>query len=197
MHQNKKKTMLRKIGIVIIAILLFQSFMIKDDSFTKYCQYLKRVDLPIIFDCEQNINYPDYSGMPESLDARFRPEGHKTLGKIDFNENIISIIQVAQAENEFPMIFNYRKDGSPIDTVCLLSGSCSSCPEYATHSMTSIGFDKKILMTDSSFYFKIAKDGDRLKLDSIVIFQWKIEMSNDGHFKEILINKEKKKNFGA
>jgi len=189
--------MLRKIGIVIITIVLFQSFMIKDDLFTKYCQYLKRVDLPIIFDCEQNINYPDYSNIPESLDEKYRPEGHKTLGKIDFNENIISIIQVAQAENEFPRLFNYKKNGTPIDTIFLLSGSCSSCPEYATHSVTSIGLDKKILMTDSSFYYKLKKGGDRVKLDSLVIFNWTIKVSNDGHFKKILINKEKKKNFGA
>ena len=100
--------MLRKIGIMIIVIVLFQSFMIKDDSFTKYYQLLKIIDLPLIIDCEESIQYPDYSNIPEKLDEKFRREGHKTLGRIDLNKNIISIIQVVQAENEFPVIYNYK-----------------------------------------------------------------------------------------
>jgi hypothetical protein len=185
--------MLRKIGIVIIAIVLFQSFMIKDDSFTKYCQYLKSVDLPLIVDCEQNISYPDYSNIPEKLDERFRREGHKTLGRIDLSKNIISIIQVVQAENEFPVIYSYKIDGTPIDSLCLLSGSCSSCPQYVTHSVGSIGIDKKIVMTDSSFYYRIGRNGyKRVKRDSLVIQKWSCKMDEFGHFNKVLIKKEKK-----
>ena len=180
-----------RIIIVIIALVLFQSLMTRDDSFVNYCQFLKRVELPLIFDCEQNINYPDYSNIPKSLNDKYRPLGHKTLGRLDVEENIITIIQVAQAENEFPMIFSYTKDGTPIDTISLLSGSCSSSAEYAEHSVTSIDFDKNILMTDSAYYFDIDKDGYRQSLDSIVIFNWNLEMSN-GHFERIMIDKTKK-----
>lgn len=184
--------MTQKLGIVICTILLLQSFIIKDDSFTRYCQLLKNVDLPLVIDCEQNINYPDYSNIPASLDEKYRPEGHKTLGKIDLNKNIISIIQVAQAENEFPMIFNYKKDGTPIDTISIISGSCSSCPQYVTHSVSSIGMDKHIIMRDSSFYYKVKRNGYRGKRDSLVIYVWSCKVNDLGYFNKVLIQKEKK-----
>jgi hypothetical protein len=183
---------MHKIAIVIITIVLFQSFMIKDDSFTKYCQFLRSIDLPLKVDCEKNINYPDYSTIPESLDEKYRPVGHKTLGIINLNKNIISIIQVAQAENEFPMIFNYRKDGTPIDTLSILAGSCSSCPQYVTHSVSFIGVDKDIIMRDSSFYYQLKRNGDRGKRDSLVIYVWNCIMNDLGHFKKVLLQKEKK-----
>ena len=184
--------MLRKIGIMIIVIVLFQSFMIKDDSFTKYYQLLKIIDLPLIIDCEESIQYPDYSNIPEKLDEKFRREGHKTLGRIDLNKNIISIIQVVQAENEFPVIYNYKVNGTLVDSLDLLSGSCSSCPEFCNHSVSSIDKDKNIIMRDSSFYYRVKRNGDRGKRDSLLINEWSCKMNDNGHFSKVLIKKIKK-----
>src|SRR5664280_423644 len=148
--------MLRKTISVLITLFLLQSA-----SFDKYCQSLKLIDLPIVLDCQKSIDYPDYSKIPASLSDKYTPYGHRTLGRINLNKNAISIIQVAQAEPEVPMIFNYKIDGTPIDTILLLSGSCSSDPEYYTHSVCFIGKDKTIKMIDSTIYYKLDKESNR------------------------------------
>jgi hypothetical protein len=168
--------MLRKSISALITLFLLQS-----TSFDKYCQSLKLIDLPLVLDCQKSINYPDYSKIPESLSDKYKPYGYRTLGRINLNRNVISIIQVAQAEPEDPMIFNYKIDGTPIDTIKSLSGSCSSDPEYYEHSVCFIGKNKTIKMIDSTIYYKLDKDFNRLQRpDSIVIRNWICKMDDHG-----------------
>jgi hypothetical protein len=181
--------MLRKTISALITIFVLQSCTSRNASFDKYCQSLKLIDLPIVLDCQKSINYPDYSKIPESLSDKYSPLGHRTLGTIDLNKNVVSIIQVAQAEPEVPMIFNYQIDGTPIDTIWLLSGTCSSDPEYYTHSVCFIGKDKTIKMIDSAIYYKLDKDFNRIqKSDSIVIRKWICKMDDHGILIKTLIN---------
>jgi hypothetical protein len=187
MFQNKT-TMMQKTISTLIIVFVIQSFTNRNDSFNKYCQYLKLIDLPIVLDCQKSINYPDYSKIPSILTEKFTPLGHKTLGRINLNKNAVSIIQVAQAETEVPMIFNYKIDGTPIDTIWLLSGTCSSDPEYYTHSVCLIGKDKTLKMTDSVIFYKLDKDFNRIpKSDSIIIRNWTCKMDDHGKLIKTLI----------
>ena len=180
--------MLRKTLCALITLFVLQSCTSRNAPFDNYCRSLKLIDLPIVLDCQKSINYPDYSNIQASLSEKYTPLGHKTFGRIDLNKNAVSIIQVAQAENEVPMIFNYQTDGTPIDTIWLLSGTCSSDPEYYTHSVCLIGKDKTLKMTDSVIFYKLDKDFNRIqKSDSIVVRNWICKMDDNGVLLKTLI----------
>ncbi len=180
--------MLQKLVSTIILVILFPSCANRNDSFEKYHKSLELIGFPLVLDCQKSINYPDYSEIPINLIEKYTPQGHKTLGKVDFIKNIVSIIQVAQAEPEFPMIYNYKLDGSPIDTISLLSGSCSSDAEYYEHSICIIEKDKTIKMIDSVIFYKLDKDWNRiLQSDSTVIRNWTCKMNDNGILIKTLI----------
>jgi hypothetical protein len=180
--------MLQKTIPALFLLIVLQSCTSRNASFDKYCQSLKLIDLPIVLDCQKSINYPDYSKIPSSLREKYTPLGHKTLGRIDLNKNAVSIIQIAQAQTEVPMIYNYRIDGTPIDTIWLLSGACSTDPEYYTHSICLIGVDRTIKMTDSVIFYKLDKDFNRiLKSDSSVVRNWICKMDDHGILTKTLI----------
>jgi hypothetical protein len=176
--------MIKKLIFCVTTFFLCQSLITDTDSFDQYYHLLKVIDLPLFIDCQKGINYPNYLNIPDKLDKKYRPNGHKTLGRIDLNKKIISIIQVAQAEPEYPYVFNYKIDGTPIDTFALVSGSCESSPESRSHSVCLVTKAKRIQLTDSVVYYKINNKGFRLeKCDSIIINITYYIMENDGRFK--------------
>jgi hypothetical protein len=173
--------MLKKSILTILIVFVMQSFTIRNDSFDKYYRSLELLSLPLILDCQKNIDYPDYSKISNDLIEKYTPLGHKTLGRVDLNRNLISIIQVAQVETEVPMIYNYKFDGTPIDTICILSGSCEMNPEYEAHAVAIIEKDKTIKMIDSVIYYRLDKDYKRRQQpDSIVIREWTCKMDDNG-----------------
>ena len=185
--------MLRKIGLIVFAVIILQSSVLRNDSFDRYRKLLKVIDLPISFSCLEDFDYPDYSNIPAELDKKYRPMGHKTLGRIDLNKNFISIIQVAQSETEYPIIFNYNTDGTQIASLGLYSGSCSSFPPESSVSSSFINHYKIVSMTDTTSYFRLNKEGDRVGIcDSIIIRYFEYKMDDSGQFR-LFNNKRIKK----
>ena len=178
----------------IIIVFAFQSFTISNELFDKYYKSLDLLSLPLILDCRKSVDYPDYSRISNELIEKYTPPGHKTLGRIELNRNLISIIHLAQAETEVPMIYNYKLDGTPVDTICIQSGSCEMNPEYDAHAITIIERNKAITMIDSMTYYKLDKNYERIQQDSIVIRKWTCKMDNNGILIKSLIILHTKEN---
>jgi hypothetical protein len=175
--------MLRKIGFIILIGLPLQTGTNKNDSFDKYYHNLKIIDLPISFTCLTMIDYPDYSNIPDEIDKKYRRFGYKNFGRLDLNKNVISVMQIIESESNLPIILNFKLDGTPVDTLVLLS--CEPFPLNKI-SLSNIDSDKKIAMIDTIKYFKLDKYGNQLDIcDSIIINQIDYKVDNNGYFNAI------------
>ena len=155
-------------------------------TFREFASSIPILELPVEFNCSAGPEQVDYSRLDSIWLARLVAKGRDYLvGRIPSTEDYVLLAYRMVDDQNFPVLFTFRSDGSVIDSLNVV-GDCFDAPDgtILRHS-TRINGDRSVSIADTNRSYLSNSQGEIIQSSERVTVKTRhYSLSSSGRFVE-------------